>query len=86
MRNGSRYRTMTVIYPNGTKPYRRTRLLYRAGFSGRCTRRKTADSLYETCEWTAVALLSSLSVLSRGRAVDMPDFRSNLMKDKFVNL
>ena len=42
--------------------------------------------VYEACEWTAVALLSSLSVSNRGRAMDMPDFGANLMKEKVVKL
>ena len=42
--------------------------------------------VYEACEWTAVGLLSSLSVANRGRAIDMPNFRSKAMKDKSLKL
>jgi len=42
--------------------------------------------VYEACEWTAVGLLSALSVSNRGRAMDMPDFRSKRVKDKAVKL
>jgi len=31
--------------------------------------------IYEACEWTAVALLSELSIANNGRAFEMPDFR-----------
>jgi len=31
--------------------------------------------IYEACEWTAVALLSELSIVNNGRAFEMPDFR-----------
>ena len=48
--------------------------------------KKPTVDIYEACEWTAVALLSSLSVSNRGRAMDMPDFRSNLIKDKVVKI
>ena len=33
--------------------------------------------VYQACEWTAVGLLSELSVMNGGRAIDMPDFRKN---------
>jgi predicted dehydrogenase len=36
---------------------------------------KPAVDVYEACEWTAVALLSELSAMNGGKAVDMPDFR-----------
>ena len=42
--------------------------------------------VYEACEWTAVGLLSSLSVTNRGRAMDMPNFRSKSLKDHYVKL
>ena len=48
--------------------------------------KKPAVDVYEACEWTAVALLSSLSVSNRGRAIDMPNFRTNLMKEKIVKI
>lgn len=31
--------------------------------------------VYDACEWTAVGLLSELSVMNGGRMMDMPDFR-----------
>lgn len=31
--------------------------------------------VYDACEWTAVALLSELSITNGGRTMDMPDFR-----------
>ncbi|WP_135553863.1 Gfo/Idh/MocA family protein [Paenibacillus cymbidii] len=37
--------------------------------------RPPAIDVYDACEWTAVAMLSELSVMNGGRAVDMPDFR-----------
>ena len=42
--------------------------------------------VYEACEWTAVGLLSALSVSNRGRAMDMPNFRSKSIKDRAVKL
>ena len=48
--------------------------------------KKPAVDVYEACEWTAVALLSSLSVSNRGRAMDMPNFRTNVMKEKTLKL
>jgi len=42
--------------------------------------------VYEACEWTAVGLLSSLSVSNRGRAMDMPDFRAASMREKIVKI
>jgi predicted dehydrogenase len=42
--------------------------------------------VYDACEWTAVGLLSALSVSNRGRAMDMPDFRSKSLKDRYIKL
>ena len=42
--------------------------------------------VYEACEWTAVGLLSALSVSNRGRAMDMPNFRSNNINDHILTL
>jgi len=39
---------------------------------------KPAIDVYDACEWTAVALLSELSVMNGGRTMDMPDFRNSL--------
>lgn len=36
---------------------------------------RPAVDVYDACEWTAVALLSELSVQNGGRTMDMPDFR-----------
>jgi predicted dehydrogenase len=36
---------------------------------------KPPIDVYDACEWTAVALLSELSVTNGGRAMEMPDFR-----------
>lgn len=45
-----------------------------------------AVNVYDACEWTAVGLLSSLSVTNRGRAMDMPNFRTGQIKDHYVKL
>lgn len=37
---------------------------------------KPPIDVYDACEWTAVALLSELSIANGGRPVDMPDFRN----------
>ncbi|MCL2772820.1 MAG: Gfo/Idh/MocA family oxidoreductase [Oscillospiraceae bacterium] len=43
--------------------------------------------IYKACEWTAVALLSELSVTNNGRAIDMPNFRKNMpRREKFIKL
>lgn len=34
--------------------------------------------VYHACEWTAVAILSELSVMNKGKAIEIPDFRKNL--------
>jgi len=38
---------------------------------------KSAIDVYDACEWTAVALLSELSVMNGGRTMEMPDFRKH---------
>ena len=43
---------------------------------------KPAIDVYEACEWTAVALLSELSVTNQGKEMEMPRFRKNLPYDK----
>lgn len=45
---------------------------------------KPAIDVYEACEWTAVALLSELSVTNGGRAIDMPRFRKNMPREEQV--
>jgi predicted dehydrogenase len=39
---------------------------------------KPAVDVYQACEWTAVALLSELSITNRSRVMDMPHFRRNM--------
>ncbi|QHW35532.1 Gfo/Idh/MocA family oxidoreductase (plasmid) [Paenibacillus rhizovicinus] len=39
--------------------------------------RKPAIDVYDACEWTAVAILSELSVMNGGRTIDVPDFRNS---------
>lgn len=38
--------------------------------------------VYAACEWTAVGLLSELSIMNDGRAIDMPHFRKNMPFDE----
>lgn len=38
---------------------------------------KPPIDVYDACEWTAVALLSELSIMNNGRMMDMPDFRKS---------
>lgn len=48
---------------------------------------KPAIDVYDACEWTAVALLSELSVTNGGRTMEMPDFRKNShYRDQIVKL
>ncbi|HBP38336.1 MAG TPA: hypothetical protein DD640_06275, partial [Clostridiales bacterium] len=43
--------------------------------------------VYQACEWTAVGLLSELSVMNKGRAIDVPDFRrAKDLKDQIIRL
>jgi hypothetical protein len=43
--------------------------------------------VYKGCEWTAVALLSELSVMNGGRTIDMPNFRKNMpRKEQIIKL
>ena len=43
--------------------------------------------VYKACEWTAVALLSELSVTNGGRMMDMPHFRKNMPRcEQFIKL
>lgn len=43
--------------------------------------------IYQACEWTAVGLLSELSVMNNGRIIDIPDFRTaKTLKDQTVKL
>ena len=34
--------------------------------------------VYKACEWTAVGLLSELSITNNGRVMEMPNFRKNM--------
>jgi len=43
--------------------------------------------VYQACEWTAVALLSELSVTNGGRALDLPRIRKNMpRKEQAISL
>lgn len=42
--------------------------------------------VYQACEWTAVGLLSELSVMNGGRTMDVPDFRTGALKDQIIKL
>ncbi|SDX66469.1 Gfo/Idh/MocA family protein [Paenibacillus sp. CF384] len=49
--------------------------------------RKSAIDVYDACEWTAVALLSELSIMNGGRTIDMPNFKtSSSFKDQIIKL
>ncbi len=43
-------------------------------------------NVYEACEWTAVGLLSAISVANRGRTMTMPDFRAKAYRDQKLTL
>ena len=38
--------------------------------------------VYTACEWTAVGLLSELSVVNNGKTMDVPKFRKNMPIDE----
>lgn len=43
--------------------------------------------VYKACEWTAIGLLSELSVTNNGRAIQMPHFRKNApLEEKSIKL
>ncbi len=48
--------------------------------------RPPAVDVYEACEWTAVGLLSAISVANRGRTMTMPDFRAKAYRDQKLTL
>lgn len=49
--------------------------------------RPSPIDVYDACEWTAVALLSELSITNGGRTMDMPDFRgSRSYRDQAITL
>lgn len=44
-------------------------------------------SVYEACEWTSVGLLSAMSVVNKGKSMDVPRFRKNMPKEEqIINL
>ena len=44
-------------------------------------------NVYKACEWTAVGLLSSLSVTNNGKTIEVPDFRVNMpLEEKIIKL
>ena len=44
-------------------------------------------NVYKACEWTAVGLLSSLSVVNNGKTIPMPNFRVNApLEEKIIKL
>jgi predicted dehydrogenase len=49
---------------------------------------RPAVDVYEACEWTAVGLLSELSVMNGGKAMEMPDFRkgAQFYKDQIIKV
>jgi len=48
---------------------------------------KPAIDVYEACEWTAVGLLSELSVMNGGRAMEMPKFKKGMhYKEKIIKI
>jgi predicted dehydrogenase len=47
---------------------------------------KPAIDVYDACEWTAVGLLSELSIMNGGRTIDIPNFRSRNYKDMIIKL
>lgn len=48
------------------------------------TNTKPDIDVYNGCEWTAVALLSELSVMNGGREMEMPDFRKNMPRNEQI--
>lgn len=48
---------------------------------------KPEIDVYDACEWTAVGLLSELSVMNGGKVMEMPDFRKTRQyKDQIIKL
>ena len=45
---------------------------------------KPSVDVYEACEWTAIGLLSELSVTNGGRALEMPHFRKGMPKHEQI--
>lgn len=46
-----------------------------------------AVDVYEACEWTAVGLLSELSIMNGGRVMEMPDFRkANTFREQIIKI
>lgn len=42
---------------------------------------KPAIDVYEACEWTAVGLISELSVMNDGKSIEMPRFKKNASRE-----
>ena len=49
-------------------------------------KKKPEINVYQACEWTAVGLLSELSVMNRGKTIDVPDFRSGKITEQEIKL
>lgn len=47
---------------------------------------KPAIDVYQACEWTAVGLLSELSITNGGRFMTMPNFRKNSREEQIIKL
>jgi predicted dehydrogenase len=47
---------------------------------------KPAVDIYEACEWTAVGLLSELSVMNGGKTMEMPKFKNMQYKDQIIKI
>ena len=45
---------------------------------------KPAVDVYEACEWSAVGLLSELSVMNGGRTMEVPHFRKGMPRDEQI--
>ncbi len=45
---------------------------------------RPAIDVYQACEWTAVALLSELSITNGSRAIDMPRFRKGMPQNEQI--
>ena len=51
------------------------------------TSSKPEIDVYQACEWTAVALLSELSVTNGGKTMEMPKFRRNMpYEEQYIKL
>ncbi|RKN60014.1 Gfo/Idh/MocA family protein [Paenibacillus ginsengarvi] len=49
--------------------------------------KKSEIDVYDACEWTAAGLLSELSVMNGGKAIEMPNFRGHIpYKDQIIKM